>query len=422
MELISGQNIQLNGNELVIDMGYQLGSGFNGEVDTSAFLLTNQDKVRTDSDFIFYNQPESANGSVVYSKTPTGGRYVVNTTKVEPSVDKIALTMVVDGSSTVANLTSLSLKVDGQASFQVPLENRSEKALIVGQVYRHSGAWKFKALGMGFNGGLAALATNYGVDVDDEPAPTPAPLQAAAKPPVGVSLEKKLQEQAPHLISLAKPVSISLAKHKLEHVKAKVAFVLDASGSMTGQFKRGNVQAVLERITVLATQFDDDGQMEVWGFGERHKKYPDVSLSNIKGYINSIQNTGKRGLFELLPTLGGTNNEPPVMQNVIKHFKKSAEPVYVVFITDGGISKTRAIKDAIRESADYPIFWKFVGLGGHNYGILEELDDFTDCRLDNTDFFPIDDFRTVADDVLYDKLLTEFSGWLAEAKRQSIIR
>jgi hypothetical protein len=275
---------------------------------------------------------------------------------------------------------------------------------------------------MGFNGGLAALATNYGVVVDDEPTtPAPAPIPAPSKPPVGVSLEKKLAEQAPYLVSLAKPVGVSLAKHKLEQVKAKVAFVLDASGSMSGQFRDGNVQAVLERIAVLAAQFDDDGQMDVWGFAERHKKYPDVSLSNLKGYISGIQTSGKRGMFELLPALGGTNNEPPVMNEIVDTFKGSKEPVYIVFITDGGISKTRAIKEAIRESANYPIFWKFVGLGGRNYGILENLDDFTDRVIDNTDFFPIDDFKSMSDDVLYDNLLTEFAGWLSEAKRKLII-
>ena len=330
--------------------------------------------------------------------------------------------MVIDGSSTVSDLSSLGLSIAGQVTYQVPLVDRSEKALIVGQIYRHNGAWKFKALGMGFNGGLAALATNYGVVVDDEPTtPAPAPIPAPSKPPVGVSLEKKLAEQAPYLVSLAKPVGVSLAKHKLEQVKAKVAFVLDASGSMSGQFRDGNVQAVLERIAVLAAQFDDDGQMDVWGFAERHKKYPDVSLSNLKGYISSIQTSGKRGMFELLPTLGGTNNEPPVMNEIVDTFKGSKEPVYIVFITDGGISKTRAIKEAIRESANYPIFWKFVGLGGRNYGILENLDDFTDRVIDNTDFFPIDDFKRMSDDILYDKLLTEFAGWLSEAKRKSII-
>lgn len=422
MELISGQNVQLSGHELVIEVTHQQAGGFSGDIDTSGFLLTNTDKVRSDSDFIFYNQPESPDGAVIYAKTATGGRYTVNTSKVDETIQKIALTVVIDGSSTISHLSSLGLNIEGQVTYQVPLVDRSEKALIMGQIYRHNGAWKFKALGMGFNGGLASLATNYGVEVDDEPtAPAPAPIPAPNKPPVGVSLEKKLAEQAPYLISLAKPVGVSLAKHKLEKVKAKVAFVLDASGSMTSQFKRGNVQAVLERIAVLAAQFDDDGQMDVWGFAERHKKYPDVSLSNLKGYISSLQSSGKRGLFELLPTLGGTNNEPPVMNEIIDNFKGSKEPVYIVFITDGGISKTRAIKEAIRESANYPIFWKFVGLGGSNYGILENLDDFTDRLIDNTDFFPIDDFQRVSDEVLYDKLLTEFSGWLSEAKRKSVI-
>ncbi|QJT19605.1 tellurium resistance protein TerF [Aeromonas sp. 1805] len=422
MELISGQNVQLSGHELVIEVTYQQGGEFSGDIDTSAFLLTNVDKVRSDSDFIFYNQPESPDGAVSYEKTATGGRYTVNTSKVDEAIQKIALTVVIDGSSTVSHLSSLGLSIAGQVTYQVPLVDRSEKALIMGQIYRHGGAWKFKALGMGFNGGLAALATNYGVVVDDEPTtPTPAPIPAPRKSPAGVSLEKKLAEQAPYLVSLAKPVGVSLAKHKLEQVKAKVAFVLDGSGSMTSQFKRGNVQAVLERIAVLAAQFDDDGQMDVWGFAERHKKYPNVSLSNLKGYISSIQSSGKRGLFELLPTLGGTNNEPPVMNEIIDNFRDSKEPVYIVFITDGGISKTRAIKEAIRESANYPIFWKFVGLGGSNYGILENLDNFTDRVIDNTDFFPIDDFQSVSDELLYDKLLTEFSGWLSEAKGRSII-
>ena len=58
------------------------------------------------------------------------------------------------------------------------------------------------------------------------------------------------------------------------------------------------------------------------------------------------------------------------MEEIVDYFKDSKIPVYVVFITDGGISKTRAIKDAIRRSANYPIFWKFVG-GGSSYGILK---------------------------------------------------
>ena len=123
-----------------------------------------------------------------------------------------------------------------------------------------------------------------------------------------------------------------------------------------------------------------------------------------------------------MPGLGGTNNEPPVLEEIIDTFKHSDLPVFVVFITDGGISKTRAIKDAISRSANYPIFWKFVGLGGSGYGILEKLDTFTDRRLDNTHFFAIDDFATMSDERLYDLLLEEFKDWTQAAKQERILR
>ncbi|MDI0871732.1 VWA domain-containing protein, partial [Escherichia coli] len=101
--------------------------------------------------------------------------------------------------------------------------------------------------------------------------------------------------------------------------------------------------------------------------------------------------------------------------------RKPGAVQYVVFITDGGISKTRAIKDAIRRSANYPIFWKFVGLGGSSYGILKNLDDFTDRRVDNTHFFAMDDFGSISDEKLYDNLLEEFRPWIDETKRLGIL-
>lgn len=296
-------------------------------------------------------------------------------------------------------------------TFPIQIAGRTEKALIVGHIYRHNGMWKLRAVGQGFNGGLHPLALHFGVDVSNpEPAPVPT-----------VSLEKKLSK-APKLVSLAKPITVSLEKHRLKEVKAQVAFVLDASGSMSGQFRRGNVQAVLERVTALAVQFDDDGAMPVWAFGEKFKRYDDVTLDNIEGYIERIRNEGKRSMWEVLPGLGGTNNEPPVLDAINQEFKDSTLPVYVVFITDGGISKTRLIKDKLRESANLPVFYKFLGLGGSNYGILESLDKFSDRLVDNTHFFPVDDYEKVSDETLYDQLLIEFREWIDTAKAKRILR
>ncbi len=376
-------------------------------------MLNAEGKVTGDADFIFYNNLSAAGGSV---KLNPGHQHAVvhfALDQIPDTIQKIAITMVIDGSDTISGLAQLKLSAESQATFFVDLNGRTEKAVIMGEVYRYQGNWKLRALGQGFNGGLEPLAVSYGVVVE--------PAAEVVPQPARISLEKKLEGKAPALISLAKKASISLAKHKLDTVEARVAFVLDASGSMTGQFKKGHVQAVLDRIAVLSVQFDDDGTMDVWGFAERHKKYPDVTLDNLDGYIAAIQNTGKRSAWEILPGLGGTNNEPPVMNEVIDYFKDSTLPVFVVCITDGGISKTREIKEAIRRSANYPVFWKFVGLGGSNYGILERLDTFSDRRVDNSNFFAIDNFAHIKDEELYEKLLEEFKDWLGLAKKEGII-
>lgn len=392
--------------------------------------MTERDKVRNDEDFIFYNQPVSKDGSIKLQNHADGATFQVNLSQLDSSIQKIAFTLVIDGNDTLASLSKLTLTIVNQLTFDVSLDNRTEKSLIIGQCYRHNGSWKFRALGLGFNGGLRPLAEGYGVDVADDAATPPtveSKQPATSKLTSNVSLEKKLQKQAPHLVSLAKSVTVNLEKHKLSDVKAKVAFVLDASGSMHFQFSKGNVQEVLDRIAVLAAQFDDDGSMDLWGFATKNKKYVDVTLDNVKGYIKRIQERENRGIFGgmfsgILPGLGGENNEPPVMKEIVDTFKYSDLPVYVVFITDGGIYEDKKIKAVLKESANYPIFWKFVGLGGSNYGILEDFDDFTDRKVDNTDFFPIDDFRKISDEVLYDRLLVEFKEWLNNAKRLGIIR
>lgn len=413
MHLQPGQNIPLHAQFFTLNLIYPAREGFKGEPDTCLFMLNAHGKVSGDSDFIFYNNLTSAEGAVKLATGHQQSSIDIALERVPLSISKIAVTLVIDGSETISGLNVLSLRAPGIAEFVVETQGRSEKAIVLAEVYRHNGIWKLRALGQGFNGGLEPLAVSYGVDISQ---PVSQPVL-----PTRISLEKKLENKAPRLISLAKKATVSLTKNKLDTLEAAVAFVLDASGSMSGQFNKGHVQSVLDRIAILATQFDDDGEMDVWGFGERHKKYPDVTLDNLDDYVVTIRGKGKRSGWENLPGLGGTNNEPPVMEEIIDYFKDSRIPVYIVFITDGGISKTRAIKDAIRRSAYYPIFWKFVGLGGSSYGILKNLDDFTDRRVDNTHFFAMDDFGSISDEELYDNLLEEFSPWIDNVRKLGMI-
>lgn len=417
MRLQPGQNTPLAENFITLNLHYTGRAGFKSEVDTCLFMLNAGGKVSGDADFIFFNNLASAEGAVKLALGQQQSSVTIALDRVPGSVSKISITVVIDGSESIDALSQLSIEAQGIADFHVETAGRSEKAIILAEVYRHNSAWKLRAMGQGFNGGLEPLAVSYGVDVAQPAAQSSTPAPA----PTRISLEKKLQDKSPRLVSLAKKATVSLTKNKLDTLQASVAFVLDASGSMSGQFNKGNVQAVLDRIAVLAVQFDDDGEMDLWAFGKKHKKYPNVTLDNLDDYVETIRKNGKRTMFEILPGLGGVNNEPPVMEEIVDYFKESKLPVYVVFITDGGISKTREIKEAIRRSANYPIFWKFVGLGGSNYGILENLDDFSDRRVDNTDFFAMDDFGTMSDEKLYDNLLEEFRPWIDETRKMGIL-
>lgn len=230
MILQSGQNLVVNGTQLNLTLQYPASPGFKSEPDTAVFLLNAEGKVRGDADFIFFNQTATPNRSVVLQTTHQSSTLSLDLSKIDADVSKIAITLVIDGLDAISGLQHLKMDAQNVAQYSVETPGRQEKALIVAEIYRHAGNWKLRALGQGFNGGLEPLALNYGVDVAQPAAP--------ATPPPTVSLEKKLQDKAPHLVSLAKNVTVSLAKFNLQSLKAKVAFVLDASGSMTGQFRQ----------------------------------------------------------------------------------------------------------------------------------------------------------------------------------------
>ena len=109
------------------------------------------------------------------------------------------------------------------------------------------------------------------------------------------------------------------------------------------------------------------------------------------------------------------------MLDILSTFKDSKEPVYVIFLSDGGISQTQEIQKILIESSKYPIFWQFVGIGGKMYGILEQLDTMSGRYVDNANFFALDDLHDISDAELYDRMLKEFPLWLKEIKKLGMI-
>ncbi|MBQ7528806.1 VWA domain-containing protein [bacterium] len=226
-------------------------------------------------------------------------------------------------------------------------------------------------------------------------------------------MEKRLGEEAPALINLAKPLQISLRKNRLEDCQAKVGLAIDSSRSMYDSYANGVVQQIINKILPLAVQFDDDGELDLWYYGTHCRSMPSVNLRNYQSAVPS-----RPGELHI----GMGNNEPLQMREVIRNYSSSELPVYIVIISDGGIHQDKEIANLLISSSKLPIFWQFVGVGGKDYGILEHFDSLQGRVLDNCNFFALDDFRTVSNDVLYERLLQEFPLWLKEAKKLGIVK
>nr|WP_249902168.1 VWA domain-containing protein [Paenibacillus sp. PK3_47] len=212
-------------------------------------------------------------------------------------------------------------------------------------------------------------------------------------------------------------VQFTLEKKQLTGVRARVGIVLDISGSMRNLYAAGVVQEVVERILAVAAKFDDNGSLDVWVYDNEFSRLPSVTERDFGQYVKT-QILNNRSIHKF-----GRNNEPPVMEDVIRKYTKEDQedtPVFIIFINDGGVLKlTRKV---IMKAAVQPIFWQFVGIGYSDFEVLEGLDNMSGRIVDNADFVHLDRIEQVSDEELYDKLLNEFPHWLKAAKEKGIIR
>ncbi|WP_307201013.1 vWA domain-containing protein [Paenibacillus harenae] len=214
-----------------------------------------------------------------------------------------------------------------------------------------------------------------------------------------------------------KAVQFTLEKKKLTGVVARVGIVLDITGSMQPLYRNGTVQEVVERILAVATQFDDNKSLDVWVYDTEFSRLPSVTERELGRYVEThILNNNAIHKF-------GRNNEPPVMEDVIRKYTEeedSQNPVFLIFINDGGVVKQ--IKKVITSASVLPIFWQFVGIGQSDFEVLKKLDTMEGRVVDNANFIHLDAIEKVSDEELYDQLLNEFPSWLKEAKQKRIIR
>ena len=190
VNLAKGQKVSLDKNMTLarIDLGWNVNSSYsNGpdfDLDAAAFLLGANGKVRNDLDFIFYGHLQSSDGSVTHmgDERQSGGdgeEMIIDFSKIPPDIQKIAITITIyDADKYGQNFGQLSnayvrvLRIASKddvgtevLKFNLAEEFSIETALVICEIYRNNGEWKFNAVGSGYQGGLAALCRSFGVNV-----------------------------------------------------------------------------------------------------------------------------------------------------------------------------------------------------------------------------------------------------------------
>ncbi|MFE1310484.1 TerD family protein [Streptomyces sp. NPDC058755] len=183
-----GSNAPVPTTALRVELGWRSGPGVP-DADASALLLV-AGKVRSDGDFVFYNQPAHPSGAVRHEGKRTAGGLVTDTlfvdlARVESGIERVVLAASADG-GTFGQVPDLYIEVTDAAGGAVARFDSPgatvETAFVLGEFYRRQGGWKFRAVGQGYSSGLEGLATDFGITVD-EPQQTAPPRTAAAPPP-----------------------------------------------------------------------------------------------------------------------------------------------------------------------------------------------------------------------------------------------
>ena len=255
---------------------------------------------------------------------------------------------------------------------------------------------------------------------------------------------KKIEQDAPKLIDLAKKADISILKAHLTNHQAKVALCLDISASMSSLYSSGKIQRLAEKVLALGCRFDDNGSIDIFLFGEHPHTVGEMTLANFQDFIPNIQ--------KKYPLEGGTYYGK-VMKMIRSFYFPSGnggsrnspfaahEPVYVMFVTDGATFDQPETEKQLKWSSFEPIFWQFMAIGkshknvsgkgifgwlgkafASDFSFLEKLDELSDRYVDNANFFSLEDPENIADDKLYDLLMTEYPGWVKLARSQHLLK
>lgn len=234
-----GGNLALNqvgiSDKIFIGLKWISKNGQYIDIDASAFLLNENDSVNCDDDFIFYNQHENKNQSVIFDSTPENGidikRFFVDLKKLPKNVNRISFVLTIDSAiekgQDFSQVNGLSIRVFEQDNIILFEPNcfTKETAVIMGDIYLHQSNWKFRAIGQGFYSGLAELAKSYGVEIESEQ-----------------------EENAPNLENKGRYNKKALNENELKIKKRLCKIVPKIKQAVKQNLNESNTRSILDRV------------------------------------------------------------------------------------------------------------------------------------------------------------------------------
>ncbi len=258
-------------------------------------------------------------------------------------------------------------------------------------------------------------------------------IKLATKTPVEEKLEK-YGLKSKGLMPLAKKAEMTLKQKGLGDHVAAVALVMDVSGSMIPMFNNGTVQKVIERVMGLGLNFDDNGAIDIFAFQsiayDLGEMTPDKFADAAKWILSKVRMGGTcyaPAIRKVLAHYGYGKSSPGLfrkkapIQTSDKGKLPAEQPVYVLFVTDGDCTDRAQAEAAIRDASHFPVFFQFVGVGGHSFAFLDRLDNMGGRFIDNANFFEVRDPNRISEEELYQRMMGEYPDWLKLAKGKGLI-
>ena len=240
-----GSNVPLSAARITVDVAAPV------RLDVSGLLLTGDGKVRSDDDFIFYNQPSGPGVAYRSGGGAAPDAITVDTAAVPPDIEKIVVTASPDAAGQTfqgIEPTATIRDADGGAVLATftPPQLGTETALVVVEVYRRGGQWKARAVGQGYANGLAGIATDFGVTVEEPaaaPAAPPQPTAPPVAPPVAPSTAPPMPAAPPAAPAAPAPGAgsgkINLDKGRVSLQKNQTVSLVKGGRPLLSQVRMG---------------------------------------------------------------------------------------------------------------------------------------------------------------------------------------